>query len=385
MKEIGIYIHIPFCKRKCYYCDFVSYDNKFEKIDSYIETVKKEIEDTSQTFTKDHIVTTVYFGGGTPSFLESKHIKTLLENIRVNFNISADAEITLEVNPGTITEEKLKTYQMCGINGLSIGLQTTNDILLKKIGRIHTYSEFLSTYNLARKLGFNNINVDLIFALPDEKLEDLENDLENIIELNPEHISTYSLIVEDGTKIKELIKENNNDYILPSEEIERQMYWYIKNKLEENGYRHYEISNFARRGYESKHNLNCWKQKEYLGFGTAAHSFIDGVRYSNKKILSEYIFNFKSKNVEDKMDREEMAKEYMMLGLRKIEGVSISEFERKFNLNPLLYFRFEFSKLVEEDLIEVDLDDIKLTKKGLDFANIVWEEFVSNIKRGWTL
>ena len=376
MKEIGIYIHIPFCKRKCYYCDFVSYDNKFEKIDSYIETVKKEIEDTSQTFTKDHIVTTVYFGGGTPSFLESKHIKTLLENIRVNFNISADAEITLEVNPGTITEEKLKTYQMCGINRLSIGLQTTNDILLKKIGRIHTYSEFLSTYNLARKLGFNNINVDLIFALPDEKLEDLENDLENIIELNPEHISTYSLIVEDGTKIKELIKENDNDYILPSEEIERQMYWYIKNTLEEKGYRHYEISNFARRGFESKHNLNCWKQKEYLGFGTAAHSFIYGVRYSNKKILSEYIFNFKSKNVEDKMDREEMAKEYMMLGLRKIEGVSISEFERKFNLNPLLYFRFEISKLVEEDLIEVDLDDIKLTKKGLDFANIVWEEFV---------
>ena len=376
MKEIGIYIHIPFCKRKCYYCDFVSYDNKFEKIDSYIETVKKEIEDTSQTFTKDHIVTTVYFGGGTPSFLESKHIKTLLENIRVNFNISADAEITLEVNPGTITEEKLKTYQMCGINRLSIGLQTTNDILLKKIGRIHTYSEFLSTYNLARKLGFNNINLDLIFALRDDKLEDLENDLENIIELNPEHISTYSLIVEDGTKIKELIKENDNDYILPSEEIERQMYWHIKNKLEENGYRHYEISNFARKGFESKHNLNCWKQKEYLGFGTAAHSFIDGVRYSNKKILSEYIFNFKSKNVEDKMDREEMAKEYMMLGLRKIEGVSISEFERKFNLNPLLYFRFEISKLVEEDLIEVDLDDIKLTKKGLDFANIVWEEFV---------
>ena len=376
MKEIGIYVHIPFCKRKCYYCDFVSYDNKYEKIDSYVETVKKEIEDTSNEFTKNHIVSTIYFGGGTPSFLESKYIKLLLENIRRNFNVSSNAEITLEVNPGTITEEKLKTYQMCGINRLSIGLQTTNDTLLKKIGRIHTYSEFLSTYNLARKLGFSNINVDLIFSLPDESLDDLKLDLEKIIELSPEHISTYSLIVENGTKIKELIEENADGYNLPSEDIERQMYWYIKNTLEEKGYRHYEISNFAKEGYESKHNINCWNQKEYFGFGAAAHSFIDGIRFSNKKILSEYIFNFKSRDIEEKMNREELAKEYMMLGLRKIDGVSISEFERKFNLNPLLYFRFEISKLTDEDLIEVDLDDIKLTKKGLDFANIVWEEFI---------
>ena len=376
MKEIGIYVHIPFCKRKCYYCDFVSYDNKYEKIDSYVETVKKEIEDTSNEFTKNHIVSTIYFGGGTPSFLESKYIKLLLENIRRNFNVSSNAEITLEVNPGTITEEKLKTYQMCGINRLSIGLQTTNDNLLKKIGRIHTYSEFLSTYNLARKLGFSNINVDLIFSLPDESLDDLKLDLEKIIELSPEHISTYSLIVENGTKIKELIEENADGYNLPSEDIERQMYWYIKNTLEEKGYRHYEISNFAKEGYESKHNLNCWNQKEYFGFGAAAHSFIDGIRFSNKKILSEYIFNFKSRDIEEKMNREELAKEYMMLGLRKIDGVSISEFERKFNLNPLLYFRFEISKLTDEDLIEVDLDEIKLTKKGLDFANIVWEEFI---------
>ena len=376
MKEIGIYVHIPFCKRKCYYCDFVSYDNKYEKIDSYVETVKKEIEDTSNEFTKNHIVSTIYFGGGTPSFFFFFYIKLLLENIRRNFNVSSNAEITLEVNPGTITEEKLKTYQMCGINRLSIGLQTTNDNLLKKIGRIHTYSEFLSTYNLARKLGFSNINVDLIFSLPDESLDDLKLDLEKIIELSPEHISTYSLIVENGTKIKELIEENADGYNLPSEDIERQMYWYIKNTLEEKGYRHYEISNFAKEGYESKHNLNCWNQKEYFGFGAAAHSFIDGIRFSNKKILSEYIFNFKSRDIEEKMNREELAKEYMMLGLGKIDGVSISEFERKFNLNPLLYFRFEISKLTDEDLIEVDLDDIKLTKKGLDFANIVWEEFI---------
>ena len=376
MKEIGIYVHIPFCKSKCYYCDFVSYDNKNEKIDKYIDTVLAEIEDNSKNFTKDHIVTTIYFGGGTPSFLESKYIKKVLEDIRRNFNISSDAEITLEVNPGTITEEKLKTYQMCGINRLSIGLQTTNDRLLKTIGRIHSYSEFLSTYNLARKIGFNNINVDLIFALPNQSLDDLKLDLENIIELNPEHISTYSLIIEKGTKIEKLIEDNSDEYKLPDDETERKMYWYIKNTLEKNGYKHYEISNFSKKGYESKHNTNCWLQKEYLGFGAAAHSFIDGKRYSNKKILSEYIFNFKSKDVDEDLNREDTAKEYMMLGLRMIDGVSISAFEQKFKLNPLMYFRFEIHKLTEENLIEVDLDNIRLTKKGLDFANIVWEEFI---------
>lgn len=376
MKEIGIYIHIPFCKKKCYYCDFVSYDNKNEKIDTYINTVLKEIEDTAKDFTKDHIVTTIYFGGGTPSFLESKYVKVLLEDIRRNYNISSDAEVTLEVNPGTITEEKLKTYQMCGINRLSIGLQTTNDRLLETIGRIHTYSEFLSTYNLARKTGFNNINVDLIFALPNQSLDDLKLDLENIIELNPEHISTYSLIVENGTKIEKMLEENEEEYKLPDENTEREMYWHIKNTLEKNGYKHYEISNFSKEGYESRHNTNCWEQKEYLGFGAAAHSYIDGIRYSNKKILSEYIFNFKSKDIEEKQNREETAKEYMILGLRMIDGISISKFEQKFKLNPLMYFRFEISKLTEENLIEVDLDNIRLTEKGLDFANIVWEEFI---------
>ena len=376
MKEIGIYVHIPFCKSKCYYCDFVSYDNKNEKIDKYIDTVLAEIEDNSKKFTKDHIVTTIYFGGGTPSFLESKYIKKVLEDIRRNFNISSDAEITLEVNPGTITEEKLKTYQMCGINRLSIGLQTTNDRLLKTIGRIHSYSEFLSTYNLARKIGFNNINVDLIFALPNQSLDDLKLDLENIIELNPEHISTYSLIVENGTKIEKMLEENEEEYKLPDENTEREMYWHIKNTLEKNGYKHYEISIFSKEGYESRHNTNCWEHKEYLGFGAAAHSYIDGIRYSNKKILSEYIFNFKSKDIEEKQNREETAKEYMILGLRKIDGISISKFEQKFKLNPLMYFRFEISKLTEENLIEVDLDNIRLTEKGLDFANIVWEEFI---------
>lgn len=376
MKEIGIYIHIPFCKKKCHYCDFVSYDNKYEKVDKYIETVIEDIEEQTKNFTKEHLVTTIYFGGGTPSFLESKYIKTILEKLRMSFNIAGDAEITLEVNPGTVNEEKLKTYQMLGINRLSIGLQTTNDELLKTIGRIHNYSEFLSTYNLARKIGFENINVDLIFALPNQTIEDLKKDLQNIVEINPEHISTYSLILEEGTKLESMIKEDEEKYQLPDENTEREMYWLIKNTLAKKGYKHYEISNFAKEGKESRHNINCWLQKEYLAFGAAAHGYLDGVRYSNKKILSEYIFNFKNKDIEEKLTREETAKEYMMLGLRMIDGISISEFERKFKLNPLMYFRFEISKLVDEELIEVDLDRIKLTDKGIDLANFVWREFV---------
>ena len=376
MKEIGIYIHIPFCKKKCHYCDFVSYDNKYEKVEKYIDTVIEDIDEETKSFTKEHLVTTVYLGGGTPSFIESKYIKEILEKVRKSFNISGDAEITLEVNPGTVNEEKLKTYQMLGINRLSIGLQTTNDEILKTIGRIHNYSEFLSTYNLARKIGFENINVDLIFALPNQNIENVKKDLENIIELNPEHISTYSLILEEGTKLEEMIKENEEKYVLPDDDTERKMYWLIKNTLEKNGYKHYEISNFAKQGKESRHNINCWMQKEYLAFGSASHGFLDGVRYSNKKILSEYIFNFKNKDIEERLTREETAKEFMMLGLRMIDGVSISEFERKFKLNPLMYFRFEISKLVEEELLEVDLDRIKLTNKGIDLANLVWEEFV---------
>lgn len=390
MKEIGIYVHIPFCKRKCYYCDFVSYDNKEDKISKYVSTLCEEIDYVRKEFTNDHIVNTIYFGGGTPSYMDSIYIKGILEKILMNFNISPGVEITIEVNPGTITEEKLKTYQMCGVNRLSIGLQTTNDRLLKTIGRIHTYTEFLSTYNLARKQGFNNINVDLIFGLPNETIDDVKEDLKKIIELSPEHISTYSLIVEEGTKLEKMLRISSNkvesldEYkknkeeklILPSEDDERKMYWLIKDELEKNGYKHYEISNFAKESFESKHNTDCWKQKEYLGFGLAAHGYLDGIRSSNKKVLNEYLMNYKNKNIEEKQTKEEMAKEYMMIGLRMLKGVSISEFEKKFNLNPLMYFRFEISKLVEEGLIEIDLDDIKLTNKGLDFANIVWQEFV---------
>lgn len=374
MKELGIYIHIPFCKRKCAYCDFISFDNKSDSINEYIDAIKKEIITNKEKIkTKEYVVTTIYIGGGTPSFINSSFIVEVLNVVKEVFNVSKNAEITIEVNPGTVTVGKLQDYKEAGINRLSIGLQETDDNLLKLIGRIHTFDDFLETYKLARKVGFNNINVDLMIGLPKQTIENVKKSLARIVELNPEHISVYSLIVEDGTKMEKLISGGILE--LPEEELERQEYWTVKEKLEEAGYKHYEISNFAKEGFESKHNLNCWLQKEYLGFGVAAHSYFNGIRYSNVETLKEYL-DGKECIIHEVQDEESKMKEYMLLGLRKIDGVKISEFKNKFQDNPIIIFKKELNKLVEEDLLEVDLDNIRLTNKGIDLANIVWEEFV---------
>ena len=377
--ELGIYIHIPFCAKKCYYCDFISYSNKFEMQEKYIKKLIEEIEDNKDLL-KNNEITTIYIGGGTPSSIKPELVKNVLNKIYEIANIKnkEKVEITIEVNPGTVTKNNLQMYKNCGINRLSIGLQSTNDKLLKEIGRIHNYEQFLNTYNWVVEVGFDNINVDLMLGLPGQDIEDLKQSLQNIVNLKhqPKHISVYSLIVEEGTKIEEKI--NNGELELPEEENERNQYKYTKNYLELNGYKHYEISNFAKPGYESKHNMNCWEQKQYIGFGLAAHSYINGTRYSNTCDLEEYLNN-KSKDIKiihEKQSFEDMKKEYMLLGLRKIDGVSISKFKEKFGENPIYLFRNELQKLVEEDLIIVDLDNIKLTTRGLDFANLVWEEFI---------
>ena len=385
-KELGIYIHIPFCKQKCYYCDFVSFSNKEEYIEKYIETLKREID--SYDLSKYNI-TTIYIGGGTPSWIPSEKIQEILEKIRQKISENQtrwkDIEITIELNPGTVDEEKIKKYKEIGINRLSIGLQSTNNKLLKEIGRIHTFEDFKDTYNTVKKVGFENINVDLMIGLPNQTISDVKESLNEIIKLNPTHVSVYSLIVEENTKMEQLI--NNKELQLPDEELERQMYWYVKNTLELNGYNHYEISNFAKKGKESKHNLNCWEQKEYIGLGLAAYSYLNGVRYGNTSDIEKYI------NVQDFLNRSELEesgirivdevqsledkrKEYMLLGLRKIDGVSIQKFKEKFVENPIFLFRKELEKLVNEKLITIDGDCIRLTNKGLDLANIVWEEFV---------
>lgn len=377
--EIGVYVHIPFCIKKCYYCDFVSYPNKFEMQKKYIKKLIEEIEDNKEKL-KNNKITTIYIGGGTPSSINTELIKNIINKICAVGNIEnkENIEITIEVNPGTVTKENLQIYRDCGINRLSIGLQSTNNRLLKEIGRIHNYEQFLNTYHSSVEVGFNNINVDLMLGLPNQNITDLKESLEKIIKLkpSPKHISVYSLIVEEDTQIEKMINEGELE--LPTEEEERNQYKYTKNYLELNGYKHYEISNFAKMGYESKHNMNCWEQKQYVGFGVAAHSYINGCRYSNTCDLEEYL-NSKSKDIKtihEQQDLDDMKKEYMLLGLRKIDGVSISKFKEKFGENPIYIFRRELQKLTKEKLVVIDLDNIKLTNSGLDFANLVWEEFV---------
>lgn len=383
MKQLGIYIHIPFCKSKCKYCDFVSFQGIEAKQDDYINCLIKEIEKQNwNEINKNYKVTTIYIGGGTPSFIASEHIERILNVVKEKIKIEIDEKIetTIEVNPGTANKEKLTKYKKVGVNRLSIGLQSTNNKILKEIGRIHTYEEFLETYNLAKEVGFENINVDLMLALPNQTIQDLKESLEKVIELNPNHISVYSLILEEGTEFYKL--EEQGKLNLPSEELERQMYWYVKNKLEMAGYNHYEISNFAKTGKESKHNTNCWNQEEYLGFGLAAHSYFENKRFSNTDKLDSYIKNINENNQEKNVEIhetqsiEDKKKEYMLIGLRKIEGVSISKFKEKFIDNPIYLFKNELATLVGEGLVEVDIDSIKLTNKGLDLANLVWEKFV---------
>lgn len=386
-KQIGLYIHIPFCKQKCSYCDFCSYANKESFIKRYIQCVLKEIIEVGNNNKIDFengkddlfLVKTIYIGGGTPSLIDSKYIVQIIEDIKLNFEIDEKAEITIEVNPGTVTLEKLEDYKRAGINRLSIGLQSTHEHLLKEIGRIHTYLDFLDTFRFAREAGFENINVDLMIGIPNQTLEEVKDSIEEIVSMEPEHISVYSLILEEGTPLFKKVEEGLE---LPDEELERKMYWNVKRILEANGYNHYEISNFAKQGYESKHNLDCWNQKEYIGFGVAAHSYTNGIRYSNIENLEQYIKNYEEDKTEEnlvfheKQDMETMQKEYMLLGLRKIDGVSIQEFKIKFVANPVFLYHDKLEKLVNEELVEIDGDQIKLTNKGLDLANIVWEEFI---------
>lgn len=350
------YIHIPFCKQKCLYCDFNSFDHQDELIDDYISALKREI--TSYEIKELY---TTYVGGGTPSYIDEKYIAEVLDLLPQSI------ETTIEMNPCTVTWKKLLAYQKAGVNRISMGLQTTDDRILKIIGRVHTLKEFEEAYYLVRKVGFQNVNVDLMFGLPTQTLNSFQESVEYLIGLKPEHISAYSLILHHD------IFQN-----LPTEEEERAMYHYLVERLKQAGYVHYEISNFALPGYESKHNIAYWKQQEYYGFGAGASSFLEDKRYTNVKNIQKYISSDVCQSVrilEETLDEESKLNEYMILRLRLLEGVNIKETNEKFHTNILEKYKTSLQKLQEYDLIEI-ADNITLTNKGLDLANIVWEEFV---------
>ena len=382
-KELEIYIHIPFCVKKCAYCDFLSGPQDKETIERYVSRLLKEIQvhASKQKFTLDYEVTTIFLGGGTPSVLEANQIQRIFEMLKNSFKISKDAEITIEANPGTVTVEKLEAYKQCGINRISFGLQSTNNEELKLLGRIHTYEEFLESYQLARACGFENINVDLISAIPKQTVASWEETLSTVIALNPEHISAYSLIVEEGTPFAKLYGEGcPGEHDLPREEEERVIYYRTEELLEKVGYHRYEISNYAKKGKECRHNLGYWERKDYLGIGLGAASLINNVRYKNTDDLLYYMEHSSDlsaiqENVE-KLSLQEQMEEFMFLGLRKMEGVSVTEFKNTFGKTMEECYGEQIQKLKEQGLLEQKDGRLMLTRPGIDVSNYVFGEFV---------
>lgn len=396
-KEIGLYLHIPFCEKKCDYCDFLSGPASEQTKKDYVKAILAEIN-SYKGLAKQYVVKTIFIGGGTPSAIEASQMASIMEAIQAVFTIygindSADqykslstdrlAEITIEVNPGVLTREKLETYKSIGINRLSMGLQSTNNDELKILGRIHTYEQFVDNYKLAREVGFTNINIDLMSAIPNQTLDKWMTTLERVVALNPEHISAYSLIIEEGTPFHERYGRENQVYqgtIIPSEDVDREIYTKTKQYLHDHGYERYEISNYAKKGYECKHNASYWTRTNYLGIGLGSSSLMENKRFRNEPNMRKYIGNSSNydlirKDIELLEEKQQM-EEFMFLGLRMCEGISKSDFKNYFKLDIETIYGNIIDKLVSEKLLMVEADKIYLTEKGLDLSNYVMSEFL---------
>lgn len=414
MRPLELYIHIPFCIKKCRYCDFLSAPSTEKERESYVENLCRKIY-SYEKLSKNYFVVSIFAGGGTPSILEAGQMKTIFDAVRSVFQVEADAEITIEMNPGTVTRKKLKEYKDAGVNRLSIGLQSADNKELAALGRIHTCEEFFETFRMAREEGFQNINIDLMSAIPFQSVKSWERTLRTAAELEPEHISAYSLIIEEGTPFYERYSEGRHAEELPDEDEERLMYQNTKKILEGYGYRRYEISNYARPGYECRHNLGYWSRTEYLGIGAGAASLIENQRWTEDRHIQSMQFDEPSeaekkrrtKGEEIKIQTlslQEQMEEYMFLGLRKMKGVSKSRFESEFGRSMDEVYGAVIEEMTGRGLLEKvkeplqadslekekgyykpdglcesedETDEyVRLTEKGIDVSNWVMSEFL---------
>lgn len=376
MEPYSLYIHIPFCERKCIYCDFLSFATTEEIKENYIKSLQFEMQAYSGRMRNQ--IDTIYIGGGTPSILDANLLTEILGAAHRFFYIKNDAEITIEINPGTMDASKLRWLRNSKINRVSLGLQSTHDYQLKNLSRIHNYDEFLSTYYNLRGAGIENINVDLMFGLPWQSVDEFKEDIQRVLELDPEHISVYSLIVEEGTPLEKMYDEGR--LVLTDEKTNRKMYEIAVETFKNHGYQHYEISNFAKHGKECKHNIGYWSDKNYIGVGLGASSYIHGTRYKNITDIEEYIQASgdidRLRKVEQEPSKARRLEEFFFLGLRKIDGISVEEINKIFSEPLENEYKDIVYSLIYDGLLELTGNTLKLTKKGVNLSNYVLAQFL---------
>lgn len=382
LKTLGLYLHIPFCVKKCLYCDFLSFDylGETEQRD-YCDSLIREIENAGLVTGNEYMVDTIFIGGGTPSLINEALTVDIMSAVRANFKVMPDAEITMESNPKTLTETKLAAYLGAGINRLSMGVQSLNDNCLGQLGRIHNREDFLKNYQMARIAGFKNISLDLMFAIPGQNMEIWVETLQEAMDLEPAHISFYSLQIEEGTPFYDFFKQGKLSQT--GDEVDREMYHGAMGRLKEAGYHHYEISNAAKPGFESRHNLKYWSFEDYLGIGLGAHSFLNGNRFSNTKNLDIYREKLNAGESPEAWRHENTRKdsisEYVFTGLRKTGGLDLQNFSQRFDTTLQEYYQKEWpniNKYICDKYLFIDENNLKITEKGLDIANRILTEFV---------
>ena len=377
-QPLGLYIHIPYCIHKCGYCDFNSHPIKQDEMDHYIDALVVEMKHYAKIYTNTNIIKTIFLGGGTPTTLNPFQLERILKECVNEFTIASNAEITIEANPATVGIELMKSIRTMGYNRISIGVQSFDKAELKLLDRAHGPKEIHSTVDCARKAGFDNLSLDLMFAIPNQSLSSWENNLNKALKKNPEHLSTYNLTIEQGTAFSKL--QSNGKLIMPDDDHQLELYKKTIERLTKKGFHHYEISNFAHRGKECKHNITYWENKNTLGLGAGASSYMNGTRFKNINLPAHYIRQVKEKKIavehSETLELRQAMGETIMLGLRLLQGISIPQFEKRFRISFINLFRNIISALKEKELVIIEKDYLRLSQKGLFWADSVILEFI---------